>query len=118
MGHIRLLKRSNFRVGCSSHSNRRTFLSAGGIMTAAVLGSAALPDAVSGQSGPLSTATSDSMPTWNLGKPDTKWGHLQPRRLGKTKIHFSEWKWRLGATHCGRVFSVSVGVGSDQLAEN
>ena len=59
----------------SSHSNRRTFLKAGGIMTAAVLGSTALPDAVSGQSGPPShPATSDSMPTRNLGTTGYKVG--------------------------------------------
>ena len=59
----------------SSNSNRRTFLKAGGIMTAAVFGSAALPDVVSGQSGPPShPATSDSMPTRNLGKTGHKVG--------------------------------------------
>src|SRR6202522_2857603 len=59
----------------SSNNNRRTFLKAGGIMTAAALGSAALPDVVSGQSAPpYRAATSDSMPTRNLGKTGYKVG--------------------------------------------
>src|SRR5271168_1639618 len=64
----------------SSSSNRRTFLKAGGIMTAAALGSAALPEVVSGQPAqpshplPANAATSDSMPTRNLGKTGYKVG--------------------------------------------
>jgi uncharacterized protein len=67
--------------GKSSNSNRRTFLKAGGIMTAAAaLGSAALPEVASGQPGlafslsPSNSATSDSMPTRNLGKTGYKVG--------------------------------------------
>src|ERR1700691_1675419 len=64
----------------SANSNRRAFLKAGGIMTAAVLGSATLPDVASGRPGPASNglpsnaATSDSMPTRNLGKTGYKAG--------------------------------------------
>src|SRR6202007_119013 len=58
-----------------SNRKRRTFLKAGGIMTAAALGSAALPSVISGQSSPPShPATSDSMPTRNLGKTGYKVG--------------------------------------------
>ena len=64
----------------SANSNQRAFLKAGGIMTAAVLGSATLPDVASGRPGPASNglpsnaATSDSMPTRNLGKTGYKVG--------------------------------------------
>jgi len=55
-------------------NNRRTFLKAGGVMTAAAL-SATLPDVVSGQSSsPSHSASSDSMPTRNLGKTGYKVG--------------------------------------------
>jgi aryl-alcohol dehydrogenase-like predicted oxidoreductase len=58
-----------------SSNNRRSFLKASGIMTAAVIGSATLPDVVSGQSAPSShPASSDSMPTRNLGKTGYKVG--------------------------------------------
>src|SRR5277367_681122 len=58
-----------------SNGNRRTFLKAGGIVGAAVLGSAALPNAVTGQSVSHSNhAGSDSMPTRNLGKTGYKVG--------------------------------------------
>lgn len=58
-----------------TNNNRRSFLKAGGIMGAAVLGSAALPDVASGQSSPPSrTAIPDSMPTRNLGKTGYKVG--------------------------------------------
>ena len=58
-----------------SSSSRRTFLKAGGIMGAAVLGSTALPDVVSGQANSSSRAAStDSMPTRNLGKTGYKVG--------------------------------------------
>ena len=66
-----------------SNKNRRTFLKAGGIMTAAVLGSVALPDVASGRAAvasdiptslPSNPATSDSMPTRNLGKTGYKVG--------------------------------------------
>ena len=66
--------------GKSSNSNRRTFLKAGGIMTAAALGSAALPEVASGRSGPAfealpaNAATSGAMPTRNLGKSGYKVG--------------------------------------------
>lgn len=61
----------------SSSSNRRTFLKAGGLMTAAALGSAALPDVARGQSSnplPSNSATSNAMPTRNLGKTGYKVG--------------------------------------------
>ncbi len=58
-----------------SNSHRRTFLKAGGIMTAAALGSAALSDVVNAQSGhPYHAATWDSMPTRNLGRTGHKVG--------------------------------------------
>jgi hypothetical protein len=58
-----------------SKSNRRTFFKTAGIMTAAALGSAALPDVASGQSvAPSHPATADSMPTRNLGKTGYKVG--------------------------------------------
>jgi uncharacterized protein len=58
-----------------STSNRRTFLKAGSMMTAAALGSAALPAVASGRSSlPSSLATSSSMPTRNLGKTGYKVG--------------------------------------------
>jgi aryl-alcohol dehydrogenase-like predicted oxidoreductase len=63
-----------------SNSNRRSFLKAGGILTAAALGSAALPDVARGQSAqpsrslPSNSATPDSMPTRNLGKTGYKVG--------------------------------------------
>jgi uncharacterized protein len=63
-----------------SNSNRRTFLKAGGIMSAAVLGSAAIPGVVSGELAepshvqPSSSAAPDSMPTRNLGKTGYKVG--------------------------------------------
>jgi aryl-alcohol dehydrogenase-like predicted oxidoreductase len=64
----------------SSNSNRRSFLKAGGIVTAAALGSAALPDVVRAQPTrpshlpPSNAATTDSMPTRNLGKTGYKVG--------------------------------------------
>ena len=63
-----------------SPSNRRSFLKAGGFMTAAALGSAALPDLARGQSSPVSrplpnnSATTNAMPTRNLGKTGYKVG--------------------------------------------
>jgi aryl-alcohol dehydrogenase-like predicted oxidoreductase len=66
--------------GTSTNSNRRTFLKAGGIMTAAAaLGSTVLPEVASAQPGasnpvPSNSATSDSMPTRNLGKTGYKVG--------------------------------------------
>jgi uncharacterized protein len=63
-----------------SFSNRRSFLKAGGIMTAAVLGSAALPEVARAQAGPASNplpnnpATTNAMPTRNLGKTGYKVG--------------------------------------------
>jgi aryl-alcohol dehydrogenase-like predicted oxidoreductase len=63
-----------------STTNRRTFLKTGGLMTAAVLGSAALPDLARGQTSPASppspsnSATSNAMPTRNLGKTGYKVG--------------------------------------------
>ncbi len=63
-----------------SSSNRRSFLKAGGLMTAAALGSAALPDLAKGQSSPalrpmpLNAATTNAMPTRNLGKTGYKVG--------------------------------------------
>ena len=64
----------------SSNSNRRNFLKAGIVGGAAVLGSAALPDVVSGQADsttskfPSNSATPNSMPTRNLGKTGYKVG--------------------------------------------
>ena len=57
-------------------SNRRSFLKAGGLMTAAVLGSAALPDVANARpsSVPFNPATPDAMPTRNLGKTGYKVG--------------------------------------------
>jgi len=62
----------------SSTSNRRTFLRTGGLMTAAVLGSAALPDLARGQTSPapppLPSNSANAMPTRNLGKTGYKVG--------------------------------------------
>ena len=56
-------------------SNRRTFLKTGGLMTAAALGSAALPEIASAQPAPPSnSATPTAMPTRNLGKTGYKVG--------------------------------------------
>jgi uncharacterized protein len=58
----------------SSPSSRRSFLKTGGLMTAAVFGSAALPHVARGQSNqsshplPSNLATTSAMPTRNLGK--------------------------------------------------
>jgi hypothetical protein len=63
-----------------SKNNRRQFLKAGGIMTAAALGSAALPNVAGGQStappdpAPSNPAILNSMPTRNLGKTGYKVG--------------------------------------------
>ncbi|HEY6768392.1 MAG TPA: aldo/keto reductase [Candidatus Sulfotelmatobacter sp.] len=63
-----------------SNSNRRSFLKAGGMLTAAVLGSAAIPEVASGRSSeqskglPFNSATSNAMPTRNLGKTGYKVG--------------------------------------------
>ncbi len=63
-----------------SSGNRRSFLKAGGLMTAAALGSAALPDIARGQSTavfhplPNHAATTNAMPTRNLGKTGYKVG--------------------------------------------
>jgi aryl-alcohol dehydrogenase-like predicted oxidoreductase len=71
---------SKAKLEVPSSSNRRTFLKAGGILTAAALGSSVLPDVASGQSAqpsrplPSNSATSDSMPTRNLGKTGYKVG--------------------------------------------
>src|ERR1035437_2746684 len=61
----------------SANNDRRTFLKTGGIVAAAALGSAALPDVAKGQpSSPLPSnlATTNSMPTRNLGKTGYKVG--------------------------------------------
>jgi aryl-alcohol dehydrogenase-like predicted oxidoreductase len=65
--------------GDRSNKNRRAFLKAGGIMTAAAFGSATMPNVASGQphlfsNPPSNTATSTSMPTRNLGKIGYKVG--------------------------------------------
>jgi len=58
----------------SSPRSRRSFLKTGGLMTAAVFGSAALPHVARGQSDqsshplPSNLATTNAMPTRNLGK--------------------------------------------------
>jgi aryl-alcohol dehydrogenase-like predicted oxidoreductase len=58
-----------------SNSDRRAFLKAGGAVTAAVLGSAALPEIARSEAAlPLNPATSTSMPTRNLGKTGYKVG--------------------------------------------
>jgi len=63
-----------------SSSNRRSFLKASGLMTAAALGSAAVPQIVHGQSSPATTplpsnlVTPNAMPTRNLGKTGYKVG--------------------------------------------
>jgi hypothetical protein len=61
-----------------SSSNRRSFLKASGLMTAAVLGSAAIPDIARGQAAnnslPFNPATNNAMPTRNLGKTGYKVG--------------------------------------------
>ena len=60
-----------------SPSNRRHFLKAGGLMTAAALSSAALPEVAKNQAtGPLpnNPATTNAMPTRNLGKTGYKVG--------------------------------------------
>ena len=63
------------RAQKSSPSNRRTFLKAGGLMTAAALGSATLPEIARGQSSqPYNPTTTTSMPTRNLGKTGYKVG--------------------------------------------
>ena len=71
---------SRDKLSKSSSSNRRTFLKAGGLVTVAALGSAALPEVARGQAGgvasslPLNSATTNSMPTRNLGKTGYKVG--------------------------------------------
>jgi aryl-alcohol dehydrogenase-like predicted oxidoreductase len=58
-----------------SSRNRRDFLKASGIMTAAAIGSATLPEAALAESALLSNpATAPSMPTRNLGKTGYKVG--------------------------------------------
>ncbi len=59
----------------SSSSNRRAFLKTSGIAAAAALGAATFPDVVAGQSAvPSNPATSNAMPTRNLGKTGYKVG--------------------------------------------
>jgi uncharacterized protein len=64
----------------SSNRNRRDFLKTGGLLTAAVMGSAALPEVARGHAGPVASslpsnsATTNSMPTRNLGKTGYKVG--------------------------------------------
>ena len=63
------------RKSSVSHSDRRAFLKAGGAMTAAVLGSAALPEIARSEAAlPLNAVTSPAMPTRNLGKTGYKVG--------------------------------------------
>ena len=59
-----------------SSDSRRSFLKASGLMTAAVFGSAALPDVAKGQTSalPFNSATTNAMPTRNLGKTGYKVG--------------------------------------------
>ncbi len=58
-----------------SGNSRRTFLKAGGAITAAAIGSAVLPDiAVSQAKAPFNPASADAMPTRNLGKTGYKVG--------------------------------------------
>src|SRR5579864_694805 len=71
---------SKNKFGKPSNSNRRTFLKAGGLVTAAALGSAALPEVARGQAAtaagslPFNSATTNSMPTRKLGKTGYKVG--------------------------------------------
>jgi aryl-alcohol dehydrogenase-like predicted oxidoreductase len=59
----------------SSGNNRRTFLKASGALTAAAIGSAAFPKAASGMpETPSHPATTNAMPTRNLGKTGHKVG--------------------------------------------
>ena len=60
----------------SSSNNRREFLKTGGVMTAAALGSAALSRVANAETAPLpfNSATSNAMPTRNLGKTGYKVG--------------------------------------------
>ena len=62
----------------SPNSNRRSFLKASGLMTAAAFGSAAIPDVARGQAAsnslPFNAATPNAMPTRNLGKTGYKVG--------------------------------------------
>jgi aryl-alcohol dehydrogenase-like predicted oxidoreductase len=73
-------KSSNKNPANNPANNRRAFLKAGGIMTAAALGSAALPEVARGRAGPAfdalpaNAATSAAMPTRNLGKTGYKVG--------------------------------------------
>ena len=56
-------------------SNRRTFLKTGGLMTAAAIGSVALPEVARAQPAqPSNSATTEAMPTRNLGKTGYKVG--------------------------------------------
>jgi uncharacterized protein len=58
-----------------SSSNRRSFLKASGFMTAAVFGSAALPEVVKAQAtGSLPSNSATTMPTRNLGRTGYKVG--------------------------------------------
>ena len=62
------------------NTDRRTFLKAGGMMTAAALGSSALSELAEGQKvSSTRPATSSTMPTRNLGKTG-QGGNLQPGR--------------------------------------
>src|SRR5215470_4467952 len=63
---------SKHSLNSSSCTNRRDFLKASGTMTAAVLGSAALPTVASATAAPV--AVSETMPTRNLGKTGHKVG--------------------------------------------
>src|SRR5579864_2604680 len=68
---------SKNKFGKPSNSNRRTFLKAGGLVTAAALGSAALPEVARGQAASSlasNSATTNAMPTRNLGKTGYKVG--------------------------------------------
>ncbi len=63
------------KSGNSSKRNRRDFLKASGAMTAAVIGSAALPQVASAMPPlPANPATTAAMPTRNLGKTGYKVG--------------------------------------------
>jgi len=63
------------QTGKPSRSNRRTFLKSSGVMTAAVLGSAALPRlSTAAAAAPAESTRPDAMPTRNLGKTGYKVG--------------------------------------------
>jgi uncharacterized protein len=80
MGGIMKKSMSDKNPANNPANNRRAFLKVSGMMTAAALGSAALPEVASSRPArafgalPANAATSDAMPTRNLGKTGYKVG--------------------------------------------